>query len=112
MRKKKPLKPCVIANSDRIGRLYGVAPVEIVHRMLWREQLAVGPNEHMVANGDVGATKKCAVVVDEHMFTDMIAAGVITEKWRTDLRGIRNARCHLPQQRPVIGRCQSGLIKR
>lgn len=105
-------KPGVVANSDRIGRLYGFAPVEIVHRMLWREQLTVRSDEHMVANGDDSPAEERTVVVDEHMLPDVVAAGMVAEKRRADRRRVRDARCYLPQQRAVIGRGQRGPVKR
>ena len=58
-------QPSVVANGDRVRRLHGLAPIEIVHGVLGRKQLTVRTNEHMVADGDDGSTEKRTIVVDE-----------------------------------------------
>ena len=50
-----PHKPAVVADADGKSRLDGLATLEPVVRMVGGEQLAVGTNERVVAEGDAVA---------------------------------------------------------
>ena len=70
-------QPAVFADADAVAGFDGLSAFYVIKRMLRREQLDLGTNQHMVFNVDVGPVQEHAIEVDEDAFADMEVAAVI-----------------------------------
>ena len=77
-------EPAVIANTDRFACLYGLPALQIVMRMIRRQQLAVRPDERVGTDGDTSAVQEHAVEIDHRPFADGDTVAVVAMERRTD----------------------------
>lgn len=70
-------QPAVFADADAVAGFDGLSAFYVIKRMLRREQLDLGTNQHMVFNVDVGPVQEHAIEVDEDAFADVEVAAVI-----------------------------------
>ena len=83
-------EPAVIADTDRESRLYRLTPFDIIVRMVGGQELAVGTDECVCADGDTSAVEKDAVEIDKRTLADGNPVAVVAMEWRTnDYRGMR-----------------------
>ena len=75
-------KPAVLANGYGVGRLYGLPTETIVDGVLRSVERAVGSQEGVGTDGDVGCVEQGAVVVDEHALAKMQSVAVVTMERR------------------------------
>lgn len=86
-----PTQPGIIADADRIRGFLRQTSLQIIHRMLRRVQLTVGPNEHMTAQPHVGPIQDSAIVIEKRMLAYRDTAAMVAMKGRTDGGALRDA---------------------
>ena len=94
-------KPRVVADADGVACLTCAASFQMVFRVLWCVELAVGANFNVVSDGDGGTVEDGTVVVDERVLAHVDSVAVVAEEWRTDLCRLRNARNELLERLAV-----------
>ena len=75
-------QPAVIANTDRFACLYGLPALQIVMRMIRRQQLAVRPDERVGTDGDTASVQEDAVEIDHRAFADGDTVAVVAMERR------------------------------
>ena len=76
-------QPAILSNNNGIGRLNGLAPLQVVDGVLRGVERTIGSNECAVADGDVARIEKHTVVVDEDAFAQVQAVAVVAvEGWK------------------------------
>ena len=94
--------PRIVADGYRMSRFHRVPALQVILRVLWRVEAAVGSDEHMVANGDETLIEHRTVVVDAHVFADGDAAAVVAMEGRHQLRGLGKTRNEVFYHLPVV----------
>ena len=77
-------QPAVIAYPYRQTCFYGLAAFQIIMRMIGCQQLAVGPDERVSADGNTSAIQEDAVKIDKRTFAYAYSVAVVTAEWRTN----------------------------
>ena len=70
-----PAQLGIIADADRIRGFLRQTSFQIVHGMLRRVQLTIGPNKHMMPNAHISTVQDSTVIIEKRMLThrDIIA---------------------------------------
>jgi hypothetical protein len=77
-------QPAVIAYPYRQTCFYGLAALQIIMRMVRRQQLAVGPDERVRADGNTSPIQEYSIKIDKRTFADSYSVAVVTVEWRTN----------------------------
>ena len=77
-------EPAVIANTDRFACLYGLPALQIVMRMIRRQQLAVGSDERVGTDGDTSAVQEHTIEIDHRTLAYADSVTMVAVEWRTD----------------------------
>ena len=77
-------QPAVIAYPYRQPCFYGLPALQIIMRMVGRQQLAVGPDERVSADGNTSTIQEYAVKIDKRSFTYADSVTMVAMEWRTN----------------------------
>jgi hypothetical protein len=83
-------QPAVIAYPYRQTCFYGLTPLHIIMRMVRCQQLTVGPDKRVRADGNTSAIQEDPIKIDKRTFAYADSVTVVAVEWRTnDYRGMR-----------------------
>ena len=77
-------EPAVIAYPYRQTSFYGLTALQIIMRMVRRQQLAVRSDERVGTDGDTSTIQEHTVEIDHRTFADGDTVAVVAMERRTD----------------------------
>ena len=64
-------KPAIFSNLDGVGRLDGLATLQVVDRVLWGIKRTIWSYQCVATNSDVGSIEEHRIIVDEYAFAQV-----------------------------------------
>ena len=77
-------QPAVIAYPYRQTSFYGLTALQIIMRMVGCQQLAVGSDERVSADGNTSSIQEDTVEIDHRTFAYADSVTMVAVEWRTD----------------------------